>query len=113
MSGLSYNMIMVNAIAITLIIFSIGQIFLGLATIVGKFDPLLPKERKKLPAKIRKKARLLNAISMIVTSMILCVLGVGMLANLDILINSSALAMVIFIIVMLIVSFKVEGKYFK
>lgn len=106
-------MLMINAITIILIVFSAGQILLGIATLTGKFEPLLPKERKKLPAKIRKKARLLNAISMIVTSMILCVLGIGMLTNLDVLINSSALAMVIFIIVMLIVSFRVEGKYFK
>lgn len=104
---------MVNIIAIVLIVFSIGQILLGIATLTGKFDPLLPKERKKLPAKVRKKARFLNGISMIITSAILCLLGVGMLTSLDILINISAALMVIFIAIMLVISLKIEGKYFK
>ena len=104
---------MINTVAIILIIFNISQILLGLATLAGKFDPLLPKERKKLPAKVRKKARLLNAISMIVTSTILCLLGVGMLTGLDIIVNISAFAMVSFIIIMLPISIKTEAKYFK
>ena len=104
---------MVNIIAIVLIIFSIGQILLGIATLTGKFDPLLPKERKKLPAKVRKKARFLNGISMIITSAILCLLGAGMLTSLNILINISAALMVIFIAIMLVISLKTEGKYFR
>ncbi len=104
---------MVNIIAIVLIIFSIGQILLGIATLMGKFDPLLPKERKKLPAKVRKKACFLNGISMIITSAILCLLGVGMLTSLNILINISAALMVIFIAIMLVISLKTEGEYFK
>ncbi|MCR4753552.1 MAG: hypothetical protein K5837_04010 [Candidatus Saccharibacteria bacterium] len=104
---------MINIIAIVLIVFSIGQILLGIATLTGKFDPLLPKERKKLPAKVRKKARFLNGISMIITSAILCLLGAGMLTSLNILINISAALMVIFIAIMLVVSLKTEGKYFK
>lgn len=99
--------------AIILIIFNIGQILLGLATLAGKFDPLLSKERKKLPAKVRKKARLLNAISMIATSTILCLLGVDMLTRLDVIINISAFAMVSFIVIMLPISIKTEAKYFK
>lgn len=104
---------MINTVAIILILFNIGQILLGLATLAGKFDPLLPKERKKLPAKVRKKARLLNAISMIATSTILCLLGVGMLTRLDVIINISAFAMVSFIVIMLPISIKTEAKYFK
>ena len=104
---------MINTVAIILILFNIGQILLGLATLAGKFDPLLPKERKKLPAKVRKKARLLNAISMIVTSTILCLLGVGMLTGLDNIVNISAFAMVSFIVIMLPISIKTEAKYFK
>ena len=104
---------MVNIIAIVLIVFSIGQILLGIATLTGKFDPLLPKERKKLPVKVRKKARFLNGISMIITSAILCLLGAGMLISLDILINIAAVLMVIFIVIMLVISLKTEGKYFK
>ena len=45
--------------------------------------------------------------------MILCLLAVGMLTNLDILISISAILMVIFIAIMLPVSLKTEGKYFK
>ena len=104
---------MINILAIILIVFSVSQIILGFATLTGKFDPLLPKERKKLPTKVRKKARFLNGISMLATSAILCLLGIGMLANLNILINISAIAMVIFIAIMLVVSLKTEGKYFK
>ena len=104
---------MVNTVAIILILFNIGQILLGLATLAGKFDPLLPKERKKLPAKVRKKARRLNGISMLVTSLILCLLGVGILTGLDIIVNISAFAMVSFIIIMLPISIKTEAKYFK
>ena len=104
---------MINAIATVLIIFSIGQILLGIATLTGKFDPLLPKERKKLPAKVRKKARRLNGISMFATSLILCLLAAGMLTSLNILINISAALMVIFIAIMLVISLKTEGKYFK
>lgn len=104
---------MINIIAIVLIVFSIGQILLGIATLTGKFDPLLPKERKKLPAKVRKKARHLNGISMFATSLILCLLAAGMLTGLNILINISAALMVIFIAIMLVVSLKTEGKYFK
>ena len=106
-------MLMINAIAIVLIVFSVGQILLGIATLTGKFEPLLPKERKKLPAKVRKKARRLNGISMLATSLILCLLAAGMLTNLNILINISATLMVIFIAIMLVISLKTEGKYFK
>ena len=106
-------MLMINAIAIVLIVFSIGQILLGIATLTGKFEPLLPKERKKLPAKVRKKARRLNGISMLATSLILCLLAAGMLTNLDALINISAILMVIFIAIMLPISLKIESKYFK
>ena len=108
-----YNKLVINTVAIILIIFNIGQILLGLATLAGKFDPLLSKERKKLPAKVRKKARLLNAISMIATSTILCLLGVGMLTRLDVIINISAFAMVSFIVIMMPISIKTEAKYFK
>ncbi len=104
---------MINTVAIILIIFNISQILLGLATLAGKFDPLLPKERKKLPAKVRKKARFLNGISMIIASAILCLLGAGMLTSLNILINISAALMVIFIAIMLVISLKTESKYFK
>ncbi|MBR0134341.1 hypothetical protein IJM16_03695 [Candidatus Saccharibacteria bacterium] len=104
---------MINIIAIVLIIFSVMQILTGIATICGKFDPLLPKERKKLPAKYRRKAQLLNAISMIVTSLIFCVLSIGMLLNLQILILISAILMVLFILVMLPISIKAEAKHLK
>ena len=104
---------MVNIIAIVLIVFSVGQILLGIATLTGKFEPLLPKERKKLPAKVRKKAHRLNGISMLATSLILCLLAAGMLTSLNILINISATLMVIFIAIMLVISLKTESKYFK
>ena len=104
---------MVNIVAIILFIFSAGQICLGVMTILGKFDPLLSRERKKLPAKIRKKAKMLNAISMIITSVIFCILGVGLLTGVDCLIKLSAILMAAFIVIMLIVSIKVEGKYLK
>ena len=104
---------MINTVAIILILFNIGQILLGLATLAGKFDPLLPKERKKLPAKVRKKARRLNGISMLATSAILCLLGIGMLTGIDALIYISAVAMVVFIIVMSVISLKTESKFFK
>ena len=104
---------MINAIAIILIVFSVGQILLGIATLTGKFEPLLPKERKELPAKVRKKARRLNGISMLAASLILCLLAAGMLTSLNILINISAALMVIFIAIMLVISLKTEGKYFK
>ena len=106
-------MLMINAIAIILIVFSVGQILLGIATLTGKFEPLLPKERKELPAKVRKKARRLNGFSMLATSLILCLLAAGMLTNLNILISISATLMVIFIAIMLVISLKTEGKYFK
>ena len=106
-------MLMINAIAIVLIVFSVGQILLGIATLTEKFESLLPKERKKLPTKVRKKARRLNGISMLATSLILCLLAAGMLTNLDILINISAILMVIFIAIMLPISLKTESKYFK
>ena len=106
-------MLMINAIAIILIVFSVGQILLGIATLTGKFEPLLPKERKKLPAKVRKKARRLNGISMLATSLILCLLAAGMLTSLNILINISAALMVIFVAIMLVISLKTESKYFK
>ena len=110
---LGYNEFMVNVVAIALIIFSILQIITGAFTLAGKFDPLLPKERKKLPTKIRKKARLLNAISMIVTSVIFCILSVGLLLNLEIRVTISAILMATFIIVMLIVSLKVEARHLR
>ena len=104
---------MIYIVATILLIFSVGQTILGIAVLTGRFEPLLPKERKHLPAKVRKKARLLNAISMIATSAILCILGVGMITGLDILIYISAVAMAIFAIAMLVVSLKTESKYFK
>ncbi len=104
---------MINIVATILIIYSIGQIALGIAVLTGKFEPLLPVERKKLPAKVRKKARCLNGISMLATSAILCLLSIGMLTSIDILIYISAVAMVVFIIVMSAISLKTESKYFK
>lgn len=104
---------MINVIAIALIVFSILQIATGVATLKGKFDPLLPKERKKLPARIRKKARLLNAISMIITSAIFCILSVGLLLNLEILQVLSAILMTTFILVMLVISLKIEVKHLR
>ena len=85
---------MVNIIAIVLIVFSIGQILLGIATLTGKFDPLLPKERKKLPAKVCKKASFLNGISMIITSAILCLLGAGMLTSLNLVAMAAQLRLI-------------------
>lgn len=104
---------MINIVATILIIYSIGQIALGIAVLTGKFEPLLPAERKKLPAKVRKKARRLNGISMLATSAILCLLSIGMLTSIDILIYISAVAMVVFIIVMSAISLKTESKFFK
>ena len=104
---------MINIIAFALIIYSTLQIYMGIATIRGKFDPLLPKERRKLPAKIRKKARMLNAISMFVTSGILYLLGIGMLLDLSLLIQISAVLMIVFIIVMAVISIKLEAKHLR
>ena len=104
---------MINIVATILIIYSISQIVLGIAVLTGKFEPLLPAERKKLPAKVRKKARRLNGISMLATSVILCLLSIGMLTGIDVLIYISAVAMVVFIIVMSAISLKTESKYFK
>lgn len=104
---------MINIVATILIIYSIGQIALGIAVLTGKFEPLLPAERKKLPAKVRKKARRLNGISMLAASAILCLLSIGMLTSIDILIYISAVAMVVFIIVMSAISLKTESKFFK
>ena len=104
---------MINIVATILIIYSIGQIALGIAVLTGKFEPLLPTERKKLPAKIRKKARRLNGISMLATSVILGLLSIGMLTSIDALIYISAVAMVVFIIAMSTISLKTENKYFK
>lgn len=104
---------MINIVATILIIYSIGQIALGIAVLTGKFEPLLPVERKKLPAKVRKKARCLNGISMLATSAILGLLSIGMLTGIDVFIYFSAVAMVAFIIVMSAISLKTESKYFK
>ncbi len=104
---------MINIVATILIIYSIGQIALGIAVLTGKFEPLLPVERKKLPAKVRKKARCLNGVSMLATSVILCLLSIGMLTGINALIYISAVAMVVFIIVMSAISLKTESKFFK
>lgn len=104
---------MINIVATILIIYSIGQVALGIAVLTGKFEPLLPVERKKLPAKVRKKARRLNGISMLATSVILGLLSIGMLTSIDALIYISAVAMVVFIIVMSVISLKTESKFFK
>ena len=104
---------MINIIAYVLIVFSILQIFTGIATIIGKFDPLLPKERKKLPAKHRKKAKMLNAISMIVTSLIFIAFSIGILLNNNTVIIASAIAMAAFIVVMLPVSIRAEAKHLR
>ena len=104
---------MINIVATILILYSIGQIALGIAVLTGKFEPLLPVERKKLPAKVRKKARRLNGISMLATSVILGLLSIGMLTSIDALIYISAVAMVVFIIAMSAISLKTESKFFK
>ena len=102
---------MMNTIAIIIIILSILQIGMGIQVLLGKFDPLLPSERKKLPAKARKKAQQLNAIAMFVTSAITCVLGVGLLLNSEIIMAASAILLVVAFIVMTILGFQAEGKY--
>lgn len=104
---------MINTIAIILIVFSVWQIIVGIATLMGKFNPLLPKERKKLPAKVHKKAKQLNGISMIVTSLIFIVLSIGMLLDLEVLQIISAILMAAFIIIMLPISLIAEGKHLK
>lgn len=106
-------MLMINAIAIILIVFSVGQILLGIATLTGKFEPLLPKERKKLPAKVRKKARLLNAAAMIATSVIICIISAGLLLSQDMLLTVATALFAITAIVILVLGTKLEGKYLK
>ena len=102
-----------NTLAIILITFSVLQIILGITVIAGKFDPLLPKERKKLPKKLLRKAHLLNAGSMITTSIALCVLGVAMLLNSELLYGIAIAIIIISTIIFLILALKLEWKYVK
>ena len=104
---------MVNIIAIILLVFSIGQIGLATLVLIGKFDPLLPKERNNLPAKVRKKARLLNAAAMIATSVIICIISAGLLLSQDMLLTVAAALFAITAIVILVLGTKLEGKYLK
>ena len=108
-----YNELMVNIIAIILLVFSIGQIGLATLVLIGKFDPLLPKERNNLPAKVRKKARLLNAAAMIATSVIICIISAGLLLSQDMLLTVAAALFAITTIVILVLGTKLEGKYLK
>lgn len=104
---------MIHTVAIVLIVLNVWQILTGIAVLLGKFDPLLPKERKKLPAKVRKKAQRLNGISMIATSAIFLVLCAGMLLDQNILIIISAILMILFIAIMLPISLKTEVKHLR
>ena len=104
---------MIDIVAVALITFGIMQMTTGIATIIGKFDPLLPQERKKLPSKFRKEARMLNAVSMIATSVIFYILGIGMLLGFEILQVMSAILMAVFVPVMLIISIKIETKHLR
>ena len=104
---------MINALAITLIVASILQIGLAILVLLGKFDPLLPKERRVLPTKVRKMARLLNAIAMIASSCVFFIMSAGLLLNSYILLAVAAVTFCIVTIVMLVVSFHTEGKYLK
>ncbi len=104
---------MIQTIAIVLIVFSVWQAVNGVLVLLDKYNPLLPKERKKLPSRYHKKAKQLNGISMIVTSVIFCILSAGMLLNLSILVYISAVLMLAFILVMLVISLKSEAKHLK
>ena len=104
---------MVNTLAIILIIFSILQIGPAILVLFDKFDPLLPTERKKLPAKIRKPARNLNAVAMIAASAIFLIVSAGMLLKLDILLTIDAILFAVFAVVIITLAIKLEGKYIK
>ena len=100
-------------IAIVLLIFSDWQAINGVLVLLDKYNPLLPKERKKLPGRYHKKAKQLNGISMIATSVIFYILSIGMLLNNDIIVYISAGLMLSFILVMLFISFKYEVKHLR
>ena len=104
---------MVIFCAIIILIYSIGQIALAVMVLTGKFDPLLPKERKNLPAKVRKQARALNAVAMIATSLVFCAVSVGLLFNLDYLLKIAATMFGVVVVIILFLGIKIEGKYFK
>ncbi len=89
------------------------QALLGFLTLSGRFDPLLPKERKKLPAKARKKARALNGVSMLGAGVALLILGLGILLYSNIMLISASILMVVLIVVILYYGLKIEGKYLK
>ena len=92
---------------------AIIQALLGVLTLSGHFDPLLPKERKKLPAKVRKKARTLNGVSMLGASAALLVLGLGVILYSNIMLILASILMVILIVVVMYYGIKIEGKYLK
>ena len=104
---------MLTIIAIIILAFSIGQIGLAILVLTDKFDPLLPKERKKLPVSARKKARTLNAAAMISTSLVFIVIGIGLLFNLGVLLNVAVVMFIAITIVILFLGIKIEGKYLK
>ena len=102
-------MLMINVIAIILIVFSIGQILLGIATLTGKFEPLLPKERKKLPAKARRQARVLNALAMIQTGIAPIILSASLLFELNSLVIIAAIMYVVIAILVILAAVLVLG----
>ena len=104
---------MINIIAIILLFFGIAQIDLAIMVLNGSFDPLLPKERKKLPVSARKKARTLNAAAMISTSLVFIIIGIGLLFNLGVLLNVAVVMFIAITIVILFLGIKIEGKYLK
>lgn len=104
---------MIWTISVVLLIFSDWQAINGVLVLLDKYNPLLPKERKKLPPKYHKKAKQLNGISMIVTSAIFYILSAGMMLDNYIIIYISAGLMLSFILVMLFLSYKYEAKHLK
>ncbi len=100
-------------LSIIVIVAAIIQALLGVLTLSKRFDPLLPKERKKLPAKARNKARTLNGVSMLGAGVALLVLGLGILLYSNIMLVSASILMAILIIVVLYYGIKIEGKYLK
>lgn len=98
---------------VVLTIAGLAQIALGILVSTNKFDPLLPHERKKLPAKVRKRARRANAVSMIGAGLILIALAVGILLDSHLIQILSAVAMIVFAAIMLVWSLKLESKYLK
>ena len=103
---------LVSILAIILIATGTPQFVLGFLIMVGKFNPLLPKERKKLPAKVRKKAKLLNGISIMASGVLFCILGVGLLLNSEVLMIVAAAMMALLVIIVLPIGLMMEEKYF-